>query len=648
MCGIAGCVDGDLSPETLLSVAQAMGAAIAHRGPDADGVWLDAAAGVALAHRRLSIIDLSEAGSQPMVSACGRWVLVYNGEVYNSEQLIHDLAEQGHRPLWRGHSDTEAIVEALSCWGVRTTCERLIGMFAFAAWDRQERCLWLARDRMGIKPLYWGRFDGLTLFGSELKALRAHPDWEPRIQTSVLRMYLRLGWIPAPLTIYQGIHKLAPGAILSVSADGREHHETFWSCADVARHGLSHPLTDLTDQSATDQLESLLSDAVQRRMVADVPLGAFLSGGVDSSLVTALMQRASGRPIRTFSIGFTGLESSAASEDLSLATGIARHLGTDHTQLLVEPAHALDLVPKLAEIWDEPFADASQLPTALLSALTRRQVTVALCGDGGDELFAGYQRHRLAATTAAGARALPSFLRKTTSRALSAVSAQTWAALENLVPSARRLEDQARRLALTLGSADDDDLYKKLISLWPEPPTRAVGDDWTPPAEALQIPAGCARMQYLDSIGYLPDDILTKVDRASMAVALEARVPLLDHRVVEWSWRLPMHYKVRDGEGKWLVRQVLNRYVPSELVSRPRQGFSVPMGEWLRGALRPWAEDLLDSLRQDEDPWFEAEPILAAWKLHQDGTRNMAPALWAVLAALAWRRCWGISDEEAV
>ncbi len=619
-----------------------MGDALALRGPDDRGVWSDPAAGIALAHRRLSIVDLSPLGHQPMVSSCGRWVIAFNGEIYNFSELRAELEQAGRS--FRGQSDTEVIVEGCALWGVAETVRRLWGMFAIALWDRKERRLHLVRDRLGIKPLYWGVFGDLVLFGSELKALAAHPGWERRIDRDALAAYLRFAYVPAPRSIWRDVFKLEPGTILTIGADGGRNTDIYWSAADVARAGIG-ARTDwpLSDTEATDRLEDLLGDAVNRHMVSDVPLGAFLSGGIDSSTVVALMQKHSRRPVRTFSIGFN----EAGYDEAAHAAAIARHIGTDHTELYVEPAHALEIVPRLAEWYDEPFADSSQIPTFLVSEMTRAKVTVALSGDGGDELFAGYNRYRLARSLGRVLSALPAPLGRVAAGGLTAMPVAAWDRLFGLVPGRLRPPqpgDKVHKLAGLLTETPDT-VYRRLVSQWNEPEKLAIGGTepigpLTDPGLRRDFPDPLDRMQLLDTLTYLPDDILTKVDRASMAVSLEARVPLLDHRVVAFAWSLPHRMKMRDGESKWLLRRVLYRHVPKSLLDRPKMGFGIPIGSWLRGPLRDWAEDLLDETAMRADGLLDPAPIRARWAEHLSGRRNWQYPLWTVLMLQAWRRRW--------
>jgi len=642
MCGIAGFLNGgsnELSRE-LGEISSAMGSSLQHRGPDDHGAWIDENAGVALVHRRLSILDLSPAGHQPMISADERFVIVYNGEVYSYQPIAAELAANGLK--FRGHSDTEVIVNSFAESGVEATLKRMIGMFAIALWDRRDRTLTLIRDRLGIKPLYWAKFGKLFLFGSELKALRAHPGWAAQINRDAVAAFMRHNYIPAPHTIYQGVHKLEPGTILTLPWQGAPQISRFWNARTVAYDGLHYPF-DGGVAELTEQLEALLQDAVSRRMIADVPLGAFLSGGVDSSTVVALMQNSRLGKVRTFSIGFD----LPGYNEAPHAAAVARHLGTDHTELTVTSSQALDVIPQLPEFYDEPFADSSQIPTYLVSAVTRKHVTVALSGDGGDELFAGYNRYQLTQRFWQALSLMPHSLRSAVAAAMTAVQPDHWTSLATILP--RRLRppqagDKLYKLAsvLRLGSADA--VYRRLISHW-EPSEIVLGaheprgiiDDRTIDKD---FPNLLERMQFLDLVTYLPDDILTKVDRASMAVALEARVPLLDHRVVEFSWRLPRNTKVRNNTSKWILRQVLYRHVPRTLIERPKMGFGIPLGEWLRGPLRDWAETLLNEGRLREAGLLDPGTVRWYWQQHLEGGRNWQYLLWDVLVLQAWLQRW--------
>jgi asparagine synthase (glutamine-hydrolysing) len=643
MCGITGLWERRRGAHTdVAAVVQAMTETLVYRGPDAGDMWVDREAGLALGHRRLSIVDLSPAGAQPMVSSCGRFVLSYNGEVYNAGDLRPELEAAGRR--FRGHCDSEVIVEGAAVWGVEATVKRLIGMFAMALWDRRDRILYLVRDRLGIKPVYWADFSGRFLFGSELKALRADAGWAPTLDRDALAAYMRFGYVPGPSSIYRGVHKLEPGRILTVRESGAPSVAAFWSLEEIAREGQAARL-DLSEAEAEERLDALLKDAVGRRMVADVPLGAFLSGGIDSSTVVALMQAQSTRPVRSFSIGFH----EHGFDEAQHAAAVARHLGTDHTELYISPDHALSVIPRLPDMYDEPFADSSQIPTYLVSEMTRKHVTVALSGDGGDELFAGYTRYFRATLMWNAIDAAPSALRSLAASGVRALSPAAWTTLGAIIPEKRRPEqlgDKMHKLASVLeGEPEASAFYRQVLSLWVDPASVVIGG-----AEPTGL-LGCAsvkslvpdfveRMQYLDTLTYLPDDILTKVDRASMAVSLEARVPILDHRVVAFSWMLPTALKAGNRVGKRLLRRVLYRYIPRELVERPKMGFAVPIKSWLRHELRDWAEHLLDERTLAADGIFHPGPIRERWREHLDGTRNWHHQLWAVLMFQAWKARW--------
>jgi asparagine synthase (glutamine-hydrolysing) len=642
MCGIAGLLDtGAIGASAQMTrSAQAMADAIAYRGPDDHGVWCNAEAGVALSHRRLSIVDLSPAGHQPMISANGRFIIAYNGEVYNHQTLRGELESRGVQ--FRGHSDTEVMLEAFANYGIEATVKRLIGMFTIAVWDQSERTLTLVRDRLGIKPVYWAKFGRLFLFGSELKALRAHPDWSPRIDRRATASFMRHNYVPAPYSIYEGVFKLEAGSILTLPWGGEPKITKFWDARSIASAGVADPIEG-SDAEMTDRLEALLTDAVQRRMIADVPLGAFLSGGVDSSTVVALMQKANLGRVRTFTIGFD----TPGFDEAPYAAAVARHLDTQHTELKVTSRDALDVIPRLAEMYDEPFADSSQIPTYLVSAMTRQHVTVALSGDGGDELFAGYNRYQLASRLWGGLSLMPSALRQTLAGVIRAVSPERWSSLLSGLPARiqhAQFGDKLHKLADVLDMPDRSAVYRRLVSHW-DPQAAVPGADeyrgllWDPTV-AEQMPGFREQMQFLDLVTYLPDDILTKVDRASMAVALEARVPLLDHRVVEFAWRLPSTAKVRHGTSKWLLRQVLYRHVPKELIERPKMGFGIPLGQWLRGPLRDWAESLLDEKRLREAGLVDAALVRKYWEEHISGHRNWQYHLWDVLMLESWRQRW--------
>ncbi len=647
MCGFAGFIDlARSTPEAdLLARAEGMAARLYHRGPDGDGVWADASAGLAMGHRRLAILDLSPAGHQPMVSADGRYVIAYNGEVYNFPELRAELEAGG--VAFRGSCDTEVVVEAIAAWGLEAALGRMTGMFALALWDKAERILCLARDRLGIKPLYWGRCGDHFLFASEIKALRAHPAWTATVDRDALAAYLRFGYVPAPRSIYAGIAKLEPGTFLTLRDGDEAEIRRYWDLREITLSARARQ-RDMDDCEATERLDGLLRDAVKGRMAADVPLGAFLSGGVDSSTVTALMQAQSSHPVKTFSIGF----SESAFDESSEAAAVARHLGTDHTELIVSPADARAVIPHLPDIYDEPFADSSQIPTYLVSRLARGQVSVALSGDGGDEIFAGYNRHRLAAGPWPRLERVPLALRRLASSSLRGLPPALWDFLFSLSPKRLRhvlTGDRMHKLATVLAGADGADLYGRLVSQWSDPESLVVEGArereriWDDPGLMRDLPELMARMRYMDTVGYLPGDILTKLDRASMAVSLETRVPLIDHRVVEFATGLPPHMLIRGQRGKWLLRQVLHRYVPEELVTRPKTGFGVPLDSWLRGPLRDWAEGLLSRSRLEEEGFFAPAPVRRAWKEHLSGRRNHQHKLWAALMFQAWH-----ADEHSM
>ena len=640
MCGIAGVLGG---PRLDAELVARMSRALAHRGPDDEGVWVDAEAGIGLGHRRLSIIDLSPAGHQPMHSPAGRYVLSFNGEIYNYADLRRELTEAGHVVDWRGHSDTEILLAGFDFWGIKPTLERASGMFAFALWDRQERTLTLARDRVGEKPLYYGRQGGPDspfLFASELKAIKQHPSFAWDIDRRALSLFVRYLAIPAPLSIYRGISKLSPGTILTLPSGDREPTiESYWSGAQVAREGVADPLA-LSPAEATDRLESLLERVIGRQMVSDVPIGAFLSGGVDSSTVVAIMQRLSSQPVKTFTVGFDD----KAYNEAEQAKAVARHLGTDHTELYVSPQQAMDVIPQLPAMYDEPFADSSQIPTHLISALARQHVTVALSGDGGDELFGGYDRYLFTAAWWKRIENVPISLRAVAARALKAVPAGAWTRFGEIsggmLPRSlrmQRLGDKVHKGAGMLCSESLDELYDQMLSLWRDTDDLVIGASPPPlePHADLHGLGNVERMMAHDMLGYLADDILVKVDRAAMAVSLETRVPLLDPEIVEFAWQLPLNLKLRGSETKWLLRQVLYRHVPKSLIERPKMGFGIPLDAWLRGPLREWAEALLDERRLREEGFFRPEPVRRAWENHLRGQPN-AFKLWTILMFQSW------------
>jgi asparagine synthase (glutamine-hydrolysing) len=644
MCGIAGWVDlkGRTDRYGLESVAARMADALSHRGPDDHGVWADPENGIALGHRRLSILDLSPAGHQPMLSPTGRFVISYNGEIYNCEEIRQELRKANSSLGFRGHSDTEVMLAAFEQWGIESSLKRMNGMFAFALWDRDDHTLLLARDRLGEKPLYYGTVGGVFLFASELKALREHPAFDAEIDRDSLVRYLQFNCIPAPFSIYRGIHKLVPGKILRYKR-GEIRISAFWSVLACVEDAASQPFQG-SETDAIAELDWLLRDAVRLRMHADVPLGAFLSGGIDSSLIAALMQAQSKSPVRTFTIGFQD----AAYDEAPEARAVARHLGTEHTELYVSPAEAIGMVSRLPEVYDEPFADSSQLPTLLISQLARQHVTVSLSGDGGDEVFGGYNRYTWGGRLWNSLKRTPRAVRRLTGAAITGLEPQHWeaifGALRPILPASLRQRTpgyKLHQLARLLSSLDRKDMYMKMASHW-LPSEQVVRETVLDSSrhvseqEWLTLPEFALQAIYLDTITYLPNDILAKLDRASMAFGLESRIPYLDHRVVEFAWRLPLEMKVRPNCGKWILRQVLQRYVPSHLTERSKMGFGVPLDSWLRTSLRDWAEALLDPKRMKEEGFFDSAAVRRKWDAHLQGCGNWQYHLWDVLMFQSW------------
>ena len=644
MCGLVGFLGGVAGEGSDKALLRRMSDTLIHRGPDDGGTWFDSEQQIGFGHRRLAIVDLSPAGHQPMVSASGRFVIAFNGEIYNHLGIRTELEELGQAPTWRGHSDTETLLAGIEAWGVEATLKKSIGMFAIALWDRQTRTLTLARDRMGEKPLYYGwqgsSIERVFLFGSELKALKAHPNFAADIDRGAICLLLRHNYIPAPYSIYQDITKLEPGCLLSVSlAQPEPRIWKYWDAVQAARAGVAQPFAGTADQ-AVDALEVLAKDAVRRQMMADVPLGAFLSGGIDSSTVVALMQAQSSRPVKTFTIGF----SEEGYNEAVHAKAVAQHLGTEHTELCVTPQQAMEVIPRLPSLYCEPFADSSQIPTFLVSQLAKQHVTVSLSGDAGDELFCGYNRYQITEQSWRKLALVPAPLRALAAKGITALSPTAWDSLAGIISGARRyaaLGDKLHKGAGVLVSATVDELYLGMVSHqrnpvdWviggQEPPTHLTG--LRPELSGLNV---VERMMALDAISYLPDDILVKVDRAGMAVSLESRVPFLDHRVVEFAWSLPLSYKLREGQTKWPLRQVLYRHVPRALIDRPKMGFGVPLHDWLRGPLREWAEELLDEARLAKEGYFHPAPIRKIWAEHLSGRRNWMAQLWNVLMFQAW------------
>lgn len=649
MCGLTGFIDAtrQTPADELRAVAARMADAIHHRGPDDAGAWADAETGVAFGFRRLAIVDLSAEGHQPMASASGRYEMVFNGEIYNYRAIRADLERADPGIAFRGHSDTEVLLAAIERWGLPEAIGRTVGMFAIALWDRRERRLHLVRDRLGEKPLYYGWRGRTFLFGSELKALRAHPAFTAEIDREAVALFLRHKYIPAPRSIYRGIAKLPPGTILTIDPERpgcAPEPVAYWSARAVAEAGVADPFPG-SESEAIDALESLLRGAVGLQMVADVPLGALLSGGIDSSTVVALMQAQSARPIETFTIGFEERGYNEAEH----AKAVARHLGTNHRELYVTPAEAMAVIPRLPTLYDEPFADASQIPTFLVSELARRHVTVGLSGDGGDESFGGYTRHLTGSRLWDRMRRAPRAARALAARGITAAPPAAWDraidAADAVLPLRLRDRvsgDRVHKAAGVLHAADPDEMYRLLVTDWADPGSVVLGPDGAGlDAAGNHLAASLGpteRMMLLDTVTYLPDDVLVKVDRASMGVSLEVRAPLLDHRIVEFAWRLPMAMKIRGGQGKWALRQVLYRHVPRDLVERPKMGFGVPVGAWLRGPLRPWADDLLSERRLSEDGLLDPAPIRRKWAEHLSGKRDWQAQIWDVLMLQAWLR----------
>jgi asparagine synthase (glutamine-hydrolysing) len=648
MCGIAGFIARFDTTAKYRTALRSMAGALVHRGPDTEGFWLDADNGVGLAHRRLSIIDLSCEGNQPMASPSGRYVIVYNGEVYNFGDLRREL-DRANIP-WRGNSDTEVILAAIEFWGLKEALEKFVGMFAFGLWDRADRVLYLVRDRLGIKPLYYARTANGLVFASELKAIKRYPDFAAAVNRDALALFLRHSCIPAPHCIYRNTWKLEPGHMVALPvrlvSEGAERPRplAYWDAGRMATAGQQKALAAPPDEDVVQRLEALLRDAVKIRMISDVPLGAFLSGGIDSSTVVALMQAQSLRPIKTFTIGFF----ESAYDEAKDARAVADYLGTDHTELYLTPEATLDAISVLPHIYDEPFADASQLPTYLLSRLTRRYVTVSLSGDGGDELFAGYNRYLWGRRIWNILRWVPGPIGEKAAAVLKGLSPARldwlYQRLEPFMPARYRFRlagDKIHKVTEILGSKNFNAMYYALIANWKAPrqvvlnshalPTRIdTGTDGVEQLDAVH------KIMYLDLISYLPDDILTKVDRASMSVSLEARVPLLDHRVVEFAWSLPLGFKLRRGQNKWILKQLLQKYIPAAYTQRPKMGFEMPIAAWLRGPLREWAESLLDEQRLAREGFFNPEPVRRRWQQHLSGKMNFQFPLWDILMFQAW------------
>jgi len=648
MCGFSGFLNFNPNWGDPLTLLQQMGDQLIHRGPDDSGVWFDNNCGVGLSHRRLSIIDLSAQGHQPMSSTSGRFVIAYNGEIYNHQELKKQLLQAG--VIFRGGSDTEVLLAAIESWGIKQTLQRCIGMFAFSLWDKREQTLSLVRDRMGEKPLYYG-WQGkgakrTFLFASELKSLRQHSAWQGGIERDALANLLRYNYIPAPLTIHPGIFKLRPGYLLQLkkndNGDWSEREECWWSLQEVVQHARKNPFTG-SRADAVDHLDKLLHDSIQGQSLADVPLGAFLSGGVDSSSVAAVMQAISNHPIKSFTIGF---ENSAYDESGN-ARAVANHLGSDHHEWIVTADDALSLIPQLPTYYDEPFADVSQIPTLLVSALAKQNVTVALSGDGGDELFAGYNRHQWAPKLLHKMQVFPEMIRKALAVLIESASPSGWDSffkiINPLLPQQLRVRhpgEKIHKIAMLLKQSGERELYAMLVRIWPDPIPLLSGDsyDLVDGHKALWNLGDnfTERMMLLDTATYLPDDILTKVDRAAMSHSLETRVPLLDHRIVEFATQLPLSMKIHQGTGKWILRELLDRYVPRNLIERPKSGFGIPVGEWLKGSLQEWAENLLSEQKLKNGGYFDVKQVRKVLEQHSSGEKNQQYQLWSVLMFQAW------------
>jgi asparagine synthase (glutamine-hydrolysing) len=637
MCGIVGFVDQGLDRRQLEPTLIKMREKLLHRGPDDAGSWLDEERGIALGFRRLSILDLSPTGHQPMESPCGRFVIVFNGEIYNHVSLRSELEKRSPEYMvqLKGHSDTSVLLSGIAVWGLEKTLSCAVGMFAFALWDREEQTLTLARDRVGEKPLYYGKSGQALLFASELKALTAFSGFSPPIDRRALTLFMRHNYIPAPYSIYTGIHKLPPGHFLKIAYKDISHSAlsdfpptSYWDFKDVAEKGMTKPF-DGSEEEALQNLEKVLSESVRLQMVADVPVGVFLSGGIDSSMLVALMARQSPGKVKTFSIGF----SESGFDEAPYAREVAKHLGTDHHEMYVTSEMALSLVPRLPEIFDEPFADSSQIPTYFVSEFAKRHVTVSLSGDGADELFGGYSRYFDSLALADKLDRVPSVFRGLLGRGIGQLPAV----------GSRMTNGRLEKLAQILSEESFEEVYRGIVSHWLHP-EEVVREGSEPPyrfTENATWPAAggrLSRMQFLDAVTYLPDDILVKVDRASMAVSLESRAPYLDHRVIGFAWRLPESLRTKNGKGKYLLRQLLSRHVPEALFERPKMGFGVPVGDWLRGPLRDWAEDLLNEKKLQDEGYFNPKEIRQKWKQHLEGSHQWHYPLWNVLTFQAWRR----------
>ena len=647
MCGICGFYSKAVS--TNHNIIAKMSSAISHRGPDGSGLWMDKSSGIVLGHQRLSILDLSEAGNQPMQSSSGRFVITYNGEIYNHLQIRNEIEETNLNINWRGNSDTETLLEAIDFWGIEVALQKIDGMFAFALWDKKKRSLILARDRIGEKPLYYGwQGDGINkvfLFGSELKALKAHPEFKSEINRDAITLQLRHNYIPAPYSIYKGIFKLFPGHYLVLSENDLNNHslltsKAYWSLVQCATSGNSNQLIH-NEKDIEIDFEKILKSSVKKQMISDVPIGAFLSGGIDSSTIVALMQSQSDHPVKTFTIGFNESEY----DEAKYAKKIANYLGTNHTELYISPKEAMEVIPKLPNIYDEPFSDSSQIPTFLISQLTKQNVKVALSGDGGDELFCGYNRYLISKKFWNLLCLIPLPVRKILSSLIQTISPQKWNEISKFLPSFflqyTNFGDKMHKGANVLKAETLNQLYYMLSSHWQNPTevvlrSKEPGTFLTEFKPHLKGLNSQEQMMVLDFISYLPDDILVKIDRAAMATSLETRTPFLDHKLIEYVWKIPHSYKLKKGQGKWILRQILNRYVPKSLTQRPKMGFGVPIDSWLRDPLRDWAENLLDEKRLRQEGYFNAKEIRNKWDQHLSEKMNWHYHIWDILMFQSW------------
>lgn len=645
MCGITGFWDtyNNDNLTKMEETVEKMTCMLVSRGPDDKGRWVDPETGIGLGHRRLAIIDLSDLAKQPMVSSSGRYIITYNGEIYNYLELRNQLINKGQKFI--GSSDTDVILAAIENWGLDSALRKMIGMFAFALWDKADRKLFLVRDRLGEKPLYYGWMGKTFLFGSELKALRAHPSFKAEIDREALALYLKHNYVPAPYSIYKNVFKLLPGTYLVINSSDPDilpNSQPYWSMSQVLENALCSPYQG-TEEEAVRELDHLLREVIKGQMIADVPLGAFLSGGIDSSTVVSIMQAISSKPVKTFSIGFR----EAGYNEAHYAASVARHLGTDHTELYVTPAEAMEVIPKLPTLYDEPFSDSSQIPTYLVAALARQHVTVSLSGDGGDELFGGYNRYFWGRDIWSKIGWMPLAIRRSLSVVLKGFPPSYWDKLLSIsrpiLPGPLRQPQagaKVHKLAEILALESPRIMYQGLISHWKDPATVIGVTDYPQMPvfdnSRLVFDSFVEWMMYLDAVTYLPDDILVKVDRACMGVSLESRVPLLDHRVVEFAWRLPLNMKIQGLEGKRILREVLYQYVPRELIERPKMGFGVPIGEWLQGPLKDWANDMLDVNRLKNEGYLNSEPIQTMWQEHLSGKKNWQYHLWDILMFQAW------------